>query len=240
MSTLILVRHGQACAFSDDPDRLSELGWEQARILGRYWASQDTQFDTVYRGTLRRQRETYEAVAEEYLRLGLAFPEAVVAPGLNEYDAQDLIKVIAPRIAEEDAAFAPLWKAWQAESGGPEENRRFQLMFEALVSRWIGGQLNGHGLEPWEDFRHRVDGALSQIRESGGRGARLAAFTSGSPIGVAVQSCLGAPPMAALQLYWRVRNSSLTTFLFSGQRLSVDGFNELPHLANNPSEVTFR
>ena len=46
--------------------------------------------------------------------------------------------------------------------------------------------------------------------------------------------------MAALQLNWRVRNSSLTTFLFSGQRLSVDGFNELPHLANKPSEVTFR
>ena len=240
MSTLVLVRHGQACAFSDDPDRLSELGWEQARILGRYWASRYTRFDAVFRGTLRRQRETFEAVAEEYHHHGVAFPEAVAIPGLNEYDAQDLVKVIAPRIAEQDAGFAPLWTAWQAESGGPEENRRFQLMFEALVSRWIGGHLDGHGLEPWEEFQRRVDGAFSQIRASSSRGARLAAFTSGGPIGVAVQSCLGAPPMAALQLNWRVRNSSLTTFLFSGSRVSVDGFNELPHLVDTPSAVTFR
>ena len=240
MSTLVLVRHGQACAFSDDPDRLSELGWEQARILGRYWAARNTRFDAVFRGTLRRQRETLEAVAQEYRHQGVAFPEAVVLPGLNEYDAQDLVKDIAPRIAELDAAFSPLWTAWQAESGGPEENRRFQLMFEALVSRWIGGQLSGHGLEPWEEFQRRVDGALGQIRERGGRGTRLAAFTSGGPIGVAVQSCLGAPPMAALQLNWRVRNSSLTTFLFSGSRISVDAFNELPHLVDKPSVVTFR
>lgn len=240
MSTLVLVRHGQACAFSDDPDRLSELGWEQARILGRFWAARNTQFDAVFRGTLRRQRETLEAVAQEYRRQGVAFPEAVVQPGLNEYDAQDLVRVIAPRTAEQDAAFAPLWTAWQAESGGPDENRHFQRMFEALVSRWIDGQLNGHGLEPWEGFQHRVDCALSQIRASSGRGARLAAFTSGGPIGIAVQSCMGAPPMAALQLNWRVRNSSLTTFLFSGSRISVDGFNELPHLADKPSAVTFR
>ena len=240
MSTLVLVRHGQACAFSDDPDRLSQLGWEQARILGRFWAARNTQFDAVFRGTLRRQRETFEAVAEEYRRQGVTFPEAVVLPGLNEYDAQDLVRVIAPHIAEQDAAFAQLWTAWQMESGGPEENRRFQLMFEALVSRWIDGQLDGHGLEPWEEFQRRVDSALSQIRDSGGRGTRLAAFTSGGPIGVAIQRCLGAPPMAALQLNWRVRNSSLTTFLFSGSRVSVDGFNELPHLADKPSAVTFR
>ena len=240
MSTLVLVRHGQACAFSDEPDRLSELGWEQARILGRFWASRYTQFDAVFRGTLRRHRETLEAVAEEFRDQGVAFPEAVVLPGLNEYDAQDLVKVIAPCVAKQDAAFARLWTAWQVESGGPEENRRFQLMFEALVSRWISGQLNEHGLEPWEQFQCRVESALRQIRESGGRGTRLAAFTSGGPIGVAVQRCLGAPPMAALQLNWRVRNSSLTTFLFSGSRVSVDGFNELPHLADKPSRVTFR
>jgi broad specificity phosphatase PhoE len=37
MSTLILVRHGQASAFEDNYDRLSSLGERQARLLGESW-----------------------------------------------------------------------------------------------------------------------------------------------------------------------------------------------------------
>ena len=222
------------------PDRLSPLGWEQARLLGRYWIARGARFDAVFHGTLRRQRETCEAVAEEHERAGHDFPKAVVVPGLDEYGTQDLVSVIAPRLAESDAEFAPLWNAWQSDRQAPNRNRRFQLMFEALVSQWVEGRLDEPGLEPWEEFRLRAESALLQIRRSGGRGRRLAAFTSGGPIGVAVQCCLRAPSMAALAINWRVRNSSLTSFLFSGSRFSLDGFNEVPHLSGTPELVTFR
>lgn len=240
MSKILLVRHGQACAFSSDPDRLSPLGWEQSRELGRYWAKHGTRFDAAFHGTLRRQRETYEAVAEACQQGGSSFPEAAVMPGLNEYTAQDLTTVIAPKLARSDPEFAPLWAAWQSNADESDRNRRFQLMFEALVRRWVDGLLDEPGLEPWEAFRSRVTSAFDEIRASQGRGVQVAVFTSGGPIGVAMQSCMGAPVRAAIEINWRVRNSSITSFLFSGSRLSLDGFNELPHLADRPDLVSFR
>ncbi len=240
MSTLVLVRHGQAEAFSDTPDQLSPLGWEQARTLGRYWIEQGVRFNATFHGSLRRQRETFEAVAEEYQRAGVALPAATELPGLNEYGTQDLTAVIAPRLAADDEEFAPLWDAWKSESNAGDRNRRFQLMYEVLASRWMEGKIDEPGLEPWEAFHLRVRDAIKQLMASSGRGVRLAAFTSGGPIGVAVQSCLRAPAATALEVNWRVRNTSLTSFLFSGSRLSLDGFNELPHLAETSGLASFR
>ena len=240
MSVLVLARHGQARAFTDRPDRLSALGWEQARRLGRYWVERGLGFDAAYHGTLRRQRETFAGVAEEFSKAGCAFPEATVDAGLDEYGTQDLISVIAPRVAASDERFAALWSAWQSERRADRRNRRFQFMFEALVSRWVAGRIHEPGLEPWDVFRQRAEAALAGIREFQGRGVRVVAFTSGGPIGVAVQAGLRAPAMAALEVNWRVRNTSLTTFLYSGPRVSLDGFNELPHLSDAPELISFR
>lgn len=240
MSTLVLARHGQARAFTPQPDRLSPLGWQQARHLGRYWVKHGVRFDAAYHGTLRRQRETFAAVAGEFGRAGRTFPQAKVLPGLDEYGTQDLVAVIAPRLAESDLEFASLWTAWQSGRHASDRNRRFQLMFEGLVSRWVEGRLDAPGLEPWDTFRQRAEQALLVIREIEGRGVRVAAFTSGGPIGVAVQACLRAPAIAALEVNWRVRNTSLTTFLFSGSKVSLDGFNELPHLSGTPELISFR
>lgn len=240
MSTLALVRHGQARAFSESPDRLSDLGWEQARLLGRHWIGNGARFDAAYHGSLRRQRESCEAVADEFRRAGVPFPRPQERPGLNEYAAQDLVAVIAPRVAGRDAGFARLWDAWLAAPPDGGRNRRFQLMFEALMTRWAQGGVDEPELEPWAEFRSRVSGALRRIRQAHSGGRKVAAFTSGGPIGVAVQECLTAPPSAALALNWRVRNTSVTTFLFSGRRVSLDAFNELPHLSQSPDLVTFR
>ena len=240
MGRLVLVRHGQACAFTEDPDRLSETGWEQCRVLGRYWKEHGIRFDLAFHGTLRRQRESYEAVAREYGDNGVDFPVATVLPGLDEYQAQDVIAEIAPRLAATDTSFAPLWQAWLDGRDTADRNRPFQRMFEAVMERWVEGKMQEPGLEPWTQFRERVEATLAQLRGTPGRGMRLVAFTSGGPIGVALQSCLGAPARAALDINWRVRNSSLASFLFQGSRFSLDGFNETPHLATSPELVTFR
>lgn len=240
MGRLVLVRHGQACAFTENPDRLSDTGWEQCRVLGRYWKEHGIRFDLAFHGTLRRQRQSYEAVAREYSGNGVNFPAATVLPGLNEYQAQDVVAEIAPRLAATDATFAPLWQAWLDGKETADRNRPFQKMFEALMERWVEGKMQEQGLEPWQEFRERVERALSQLRATPGRGMRLVAFTSGGPIGVALQSCLDAPARAALDINWRVRNASLASFLFQGSRFSLDGFNETPHLASSPNLVTFR
>ncbi|MEM7685167.1 MAG: phosphoglycerate mutase family protein [Pseudomonadota bacterium] len=60
---LWLVRHGQAAFASDDYDRLTDLGWQQARWLGEHLRGMEVGFDRIASGTLRRQRETAEAVS---------------------------------------------------------------------------------------------------------------------------------------------------------------------------------
>ena len=71
---------------------------------------------------------------------------------------------------------------------------------------------------------------LRRLQESSARGRRIAAFTSGGFIGSAAQWALGAPDRTALELNWRLRNASLTEFLFTPERFTLDSFNVLPHL----------
>ena len=75
MGEIILVRHGQAnsaATTEEDYDRLSPLGWDQARLLGDWLRAHDYAFDHILSGTLRRHRETAESMgiqAEEDARL---------------------------------------------------------------------------------------------------------------------------------------------------------------------------
>ncbi|NUQ87355.1 MAG: histidine phosphatase family protein, partial [Glycomyces artemisiae] len=58
MGLLLLVRHGQASFGADDYDVLSETGWEQARLLGRWLAERRVTPTAVVQGGMRRHRET--------------------------------------------------------------------------------------------------------------------------------------------------------------------------------------
>ena len=224
---MTLVRHGQATAFEKITDRLSPLGETQSTKLAQYWIRNQVTFDEVYTGSLVRQKRTEELVAEEYDAAGAHWPAAQVLPELNEYEADRVIRYLAPALATRDEEFRRLLEASRGDS--PDRNRRFQRMFEAVMSRWVAGALAAPEVEPWTAFRERVRCGLRRI-VSRGSGRRVAAFTSGGFIGVAVQIALGAPDPSGLEVNWRVRNSSLTEFLFSGERLSLDSFNATPHL----------
>lgn len=231
MAYLVLVRHGQATPFEEITDRLSALGEIQSRKLGEYWMRQGVSFDEVYTGSLIRQRRTEE------LARGAGWPGPEVLPELNEYDADAVVKQFAPRLAARDPRFRILVEA-HACAGPEERNRSFQRMFEALMNRWITGELDSPAVESWRGFRARVERGVRKMTR-GGQGRRVAAFTSGGPIGVAVQLALAAPDRSGLELNWRVRNCSLTEFLFSGARFSLDTFNSVPHL-EDPALRSFR
>ena len=90
MSTLALVRHGQARPFEKESDRLSELGEQQARALRDYFGRTGAQFDEVWSGSLERHRRTAElAVLPEW-------PAVRISPDWNEYDAPGVIRAVNP------------------------------------------------------------------------------------------------------------------------------------------------
>ena len=239
MGYLVLVRHGQARSFEKDGDRLSPLGEEQAKALAGYWVRQGVNFDEVYSGALVRQRRTAEIAEECFVQSGLAWPRLQTMPELNEYDAIGIINNMIPSLAERDTAFRVLAEAFERNRDAPERNRHFQRMFEAVTSVWLGGELEVEGVESWRSFQSRVRAAIKRITSAEGRGRRVAVFTSGGVIGLAVQNVLNAPERSALEINWRVRNCSLTEFTFSRDRISLDSFNAISHL-DDPALQTYR
>ena len=67
----------------------------------------------------------------------------------------------------------------------------------------------------------------------------MAAFTSVGAVTVSLQVALGCADRTALDLGWRLRNCSITDFVFSRDRLTLEGFNAYPHL-DDPGLWTYR
>jgi broad specificity phosphatase PhoE len=231
MSTLVLIRHGQARAFEADSDRLTEAGEAQARRTGEHLAESGVVFDEAIAGTLVRQRRTLELAAEAFGAAGKPFPSPSFDAAWNEYDAGGILGLM-PGLRERNPEFATLVDDFERAAARPDRNRYFQRMFEVLMAAWQQGDVHADGVEPFAVFHARVRSAFEAITARGGR-RTVAVFTSGGPIGVGVQTVLDAAPMTALRLNWRVKNASLTEFVFSEGRVSLEYFNVVEHLAGN-------
>ena len=210
MSLLTLVRHGQALLFENEPDRLSELGIKQAHALGMYWTKRRALWTQAWSGTLERQVATAEIVASCYKKAGFDFPRIQQCEGFNEYSVH-----------------IPPEELQQVQLAPPEQrNAHFQTAIENAMAAW-------KKTAEFALFHHGVTSKMKQFMQTAPSQSRILIFTSGGPIGVAVQSALRAPSEQAIEINWRVRNSSLTEFIFSGNRISLDCFNVTPHLVSD-------
>lgn len=239
MSTLVLVRHGQASFFEADYDKLSPLGEEQARKLGEYWAREGVAFDEVHVGTLKRQARTAEVAGEAMRAAGMPWPAPTVSAAFNEYDADSVMKRLLPELARLDESFARLDAARATAATPSEKYKTFHRLLEAVMKHWVEGEIEAGGYETWREFSGRVRGGLRAITDGRDGGKRIALFTSGGPIGVAVQTVMGAPDQRALEINWRVRNGSLTEIVFGAGRRTLDAFNTITHL-DEPRLLTYR
>ena len=219
MGTLYLVRHGQASFGSDDYDRLSELGGRQCERLGAYFRQRSVRFDGVITGTLRRHTESLAAITR-----GLqAEHEMLAMPGLNEYDAEMIVRALYPQ---------PLKRP-----SNPEEVRQhFRLLREGLGA-WIEGRTQPERMPSFERFAAGIVEALDHVRTR--HGGDVLIVSSGGPISTAVAHVLGAPARAMIELNLRMRNSAVTEFAFTPKRHALITFNTLPHLEGaDPSWIT--
>jgi broad specificity phosphatase PhoE len=229
MGRLILVRHGQASFLSDDYDRLSPLGAEQARALAAHWLAESRRFDAVYTGTLRRQAGTAAIVGEAYRAAGMPWPDAEVLPGLDEFPAEELVRFLVPRLLRRDVAIARLYRDYRgATTEGARSYTLFALL-EAVTARWVEGGVDTGPLPTWEAFRERVRATLAALTRVHADGD-VAAFTSGGVIGVCVHTALQTSPAEAAAAIWRLRNCSLTELLVTAGGIEVACHDAIPHL----------
>jgi broad specificity phosphatase PhoE len=240
MSQLYLVRHGQASFFAENYDRLSTLGELQARRLGEFFAARHVRFDAAYSGPAVRQQRTAEIIATTMTDLGCPCPAPSVVAGLNEHSGDKLLSAPSARaFFERHPELGALAKAFREAREPDDVQKNFQKLFEAVVRRWTDGELTVPGVEQWHEFHDRARLAIESITSHPERGRNILAVSSVGPITIALQTALKASIPISLDLGWRLRNASVTTFLYTPERLTLDGFNSVAHLAN-PEEITYR
>jgi broad specificity phosphatase PhoE len=211
MAELYLVRHAQAAFGTDDYDRLTELGHQQSRWLGEYFAERGMAFDRVLTGTLRRHRETLAGIAET----DSAMPAAEALEGLNEYRADALIT------------------AYQAARGlppvdhGADRRTHFRLLREVLYA-WAEGTLQTDAHPSFETFSAAVRAALDRVREGAAR--RVLVVSSGGPISTLVGAVLELAPRMMMNLNLQTRNSAISELAFNASAVHFVSFNTVPHL----------
>jgi broad specificity phosphatase PhoE len=219
MSTLYLVRHGQASFGTDNYDRLSDVGRQQVELLGQFFAESGEKIDRIYSGSLQRQRETADIVAAA---IGVQQP-IVINGAFDEYDSDIILRRFAASLTPEELK----------DAGWPElksDRRRFQFFLERAAKAWVEARIEAEEMLPWHGFHGRIKGALEQIMKTEGRSKTLILSTSGGVIGTTVAHVLGLANHMGVELNWAVHNASITRLIYNADKVTLSMFNALPHL----------
>jgi len=216
--SLLLVRHGQASAGSDDYDCLSPRGVAQCRRLGGWLAATGHVFDGVLVGGMQRHAQSAAAVAEGYAQAGgEALPATELDAGFDEFDHHAVFHAYARSQSEQDLV----------RRAAAEGIAALGPLIQAALGAWIAGKVP-EAPESWDGFGERVASAGRRLLAR--RGQRLLVLTSGGVIARLAQAALAAPHHVAVDFSMALRNSGLSEFHAREERLALGSFNALPHL----------
>jgi broad specificity phosphatase PhoE len=222
MSSILLVRHGQASFGAADYDDLSPTGHEQSRILGAALAARGTTPDLVVAGEMRRHAQTAAGVLE-----GAGWAADVqVDAGWNEFDHLQVLDVHdQPSTAE-----------------GESEKAAFQRWFEEATRRWTSGEHDEAYDESFGAFTSRVDAAMSRLVQALPARGTAVVLTSGGAIAWVVASLLADADPTRTDLWLRVNpvsiNTGTSTIVCGSRGTTLVSFNAADHLS--PDLLTYR
>ena len=226
MTEIHFVRHGQASFGTADYDRLSDAGRRQAARLGDWWRRGGLTFDTFFAGPLRRHAETARETAAA---CGTADPPLRVIDELAEIDTE---RILAAEIEALLTAHPELVEAYRRRHRDADAYR------EVMVRAMHRSLLAGDPADGVEGFLGTVRRGLDRVRAACDGLRRAAVFTSGGTIAATVQTALDLRPAVAVDLGWRILNTSVSVCTAEDGALHLVSFNSTAHLAGAPPELT--
>ncbi|MFT5573839.1 MAG: broad specificity phosphatase PhoE [Cryomorphaceae bacterium] len=221
MSTIYLIRHGQASFGQQNYDLLSELGEAQASRLGKQLAKRLPVFDAVVLGTMKRHQQTAENCMAGFGQ-SLDALSPTYLNGWNEYDHQDILAQFSPEFATAEGM-----TSFIARQENPKQV--FETAFNDAFNRWMSGQHDSDYVESWSAYSERIHAALRSTRELGMTHNNIAVFTSGGPISLVSQHLLGVPAENIMQMNWTLMNCAVTKVVATSSRVFVASLNEHTH-----------
>ena len=216
MAEVIVVRHGQAAFGTDDYDRLTEVGWEQSRLLGEHFASAGQCFDAVFTGTMRRHRETLAGIRDVLAQADIVTPNAVELAGLNEYDFHILV----------DAYIALNGDALDGVKIDLSDSKMFYRILRLALMAWSRDELINVA-ESWQEFEQRVRSTLAALSVGSGR---VLVVTSGGPVSAMLREVLHLDVETMVNTNLQAKNTGVTRYFTRGDYFNLNMFNAVPHL----------
>jgi broad specificity phosphatase PhoE len=176
-------------------------------------------FDAVVTGTLRRQRETAQAILEE-ADASFKAKDICVEPALDEYRPEALVAAYGQGMVAQGGA--------AAERDPHVVREHFRLLRSALLA-WVEGRTVPEGMPAFVDFQKD---AADVVRNAAAKyvEGRVLVVSSGGPIAAIVCESLGAPANTVVEMNLRIRNASLTEFTTTPRRTNLLAFNNVAHL----------
>jgi broad specificity phosphatase PhoE len=237
LSFIYLIRHGQA-GTRDNYDTLSEVGEEQARLLGEHFASQRVEFAAVLSGSLNRQRRTAELACGAMARAGAKVPDALTDERWNEFSLLSVYKAIARRLMKDDEQFArDVVEMQEAIRRDPRTTAGATgRCDQAVIRAWMENRFPQLDVEEsWERFRARIHSCAASFN---GHQQAVAVFTSATPIAIHAAAALGLTDEKLISILGVIYNTSVTVLRLKNDEMRLFTFNSVAHL--DPSNRTLR
>ena len=233
-----LIRHGQA-GVRDNYDVLSEVGCEQAKLLGDHLASQGLKLSAVFAGGMNRQRLTAEIVCGGLMSNGNSVPAIVSDDRWNEFSLAEVYRAISGPMKEASEVFARDFVEMQEilrddpHATGGAAGR----CDAAVVRAWMENRYPDYQGESWTSFRNRIRSRANALSVEEDRG-NIAVFTSATPIAISVGAALDLSDERLLGILGAIYNAGVTVMRPWRGELRLFTFNSVAHL---PADLcTFR
>ena len=219
--TILLIRHGQASYGTEDYDRLSPRGFEQAALVAARLGAQGIEPSRIISGSLRRQIETAGPAVAAFAG------EPEIDPRWNEYDMDD---IIAAHHARESSAATT-----QSELSSSD----FQDILEAALEAWMAAGTDTTAAEAWPTLNARITDACDQLAGSLGSGETALVFSSGGVIATVCAGLLALPARQLVLLNRVAVNTGITKIAVGRRGRSLISFNDHAHLEGT-GLITYR
>jgi broad specificity phosphatase PhoE len=229
LSFIYLIRHGQA-GTRDNYDTLSEVGQEQARLLGEHFAAQKVEFAAVISGSLNRQRRTAELACEAMARAGAKMPDVLTDARWNEFSLLSVYKAIARRLIKDNEQFArDVVEMQEALRRDPRTTAGATgRCDQAVIRAWMENRYPELGVEEtWDLFRARIHSCTDTFN---GHEQAVAVFTSATPIAIHAGTALGLTSEKLISILGVIYNTSVTVLRSKNDEIRLFTFNSVPHL----------
>lgn len=225
MSTLTLLRHGQASFGAERYDALSDRGREQSQLVGEHFAARGRRFDRVWIGPRDRHRLTARHALE---LLGMDW-QSDAEPALNEFaEGQQILGSAQQRRGVK----------LRGDGDGAVRGKDAARYYAQEITAWAESQVAIEGVPHVHEFRTTVSEWLARATASTLPGQSVLAVTSGGVIAAVMTDVLGLADASIGVLMHALYNGSLTELIFSeGRSPSLVSFNVASFL---PDELLTR